>query len=149
MKELAMAGVLAVAAIVALPAETRADWRVGGVVVVGRDDWRGRSDAHAFRYGYERGWREGSQEGHNDGRRNRDPRFWRESDFRDGDEGYRRWMGSKSDYVSGFRRGYEAAYRKAYASARPHWRDRDRRGREPRYGERDWRDDDRDRDDRR
>lgn len=136
MKELAMAGLLAAAALVALPAETRADWRFGGGVVVGRDEWRGR-DGNAFRYGYERGWREGSEEGHNDGRKNRDPRFWRDSDYRDGDEGYKRWMGPKYEYVAGFRRGYESGYRKAYASARPRWRDSDRWGREPR---RDWRD---------
>jgi hypothetical protein len=137
MKRLWMAGLLAAgtAAALALPAESRADWRVS--VGVGADYGRGfRGGNPAFRYGYDRGWREGSEEGRNDGRRHRDPRFWREGEYRDGDKGYKRWMGPRGDYAAGFRQGYEAGYRRAYASFRPGWRDR--RGYDDRgYDERD------------
>jgi hypothetical protein len=163
MKRLAMAGAMVVAAVSALPAESRADWRVSaGVVVVGHDDGPRRSGP-AFRYGYDRGWRDGSEEGHSDGRRSRDFRFWREGDYRHGDRGYKRWMGPKWDYVAGYRQGYESGYRRAYAAARPGWRHRvwprgeyegyrrsgedwrrDRDGRDDRdrrRDDRDWRDD--------
>ena len=139
MKRLWIAGMLVAGAAAALPAESRADWRVS--VGVAADYGRGhRGDGPAFRYGYDRGWREGSEEGHNDGRRRRDPRFWREGEYRDGDRGYKRWMGPRWDFTAGFRQGYEAGYRRAYAGARPGWRggDRDR-----------YRSDDRYRDDRR
>jgi hypothetical protein len=111
MKRLTMAGVLALAAVAALPLPARAA------------DWRDASSA--FRYGYDRGWRDGTEEGHRDGRRARDPRYWREDDFRDADSAYRRWMGPRVDYVKGYREGYGKGYRRAYAAARPEWRDRD------------------------
>jgi hypothetical protein len=98
----------------------------------------GRQGGPAYRYGYDRGWREGSDEGRNDGRKHRDPRYWREGEYRDGDKGYKGWMGPKWDYVAGFRQGYQAGYRRAYAAFRPGWRDDDRN----RYGDR-YRDDDR------
>ena len=124
MKRLAMVGVLAVAAAAALPAESRADVRVGVVVV--RADHRGSSSAQ--RYGYDRGWKEGAREGRSDARRGRDARYWREGDFRDADSGYRHWMGPHSAYVNGYRQGYAAGYRHEYAASRPGWRDRrDRR----------------------
>jgi hypothetical protein len=147
MKGLAMAGVLAVAALTALPREARAaDWGVR--VVIGaddrgghRDDWRGTTSA--LRYGFDRGWREGTEEGHRDGRRLRDRRFWREGDFRHADSGYRGWMGSRRDYQEGYRKGYSAGYRRAYAAARPDGRDRDwdrdRRYGSAREGDDDWR----------
>ncbi len=131
MTRLAMAGLLTAAVAVALPANARAaDVRVfGQVVLADRDDGRYRGDwrgaGPAFRYGYDRGWREGSDEGFKDGRRNHDPRYWREGNFRDGDRGYKGWMGPKWDYVKGYREGYAAGYRRSYASARPGWRDRD------------------------
>jgi len=155
MKRLALAGLLMVAGIAALPTNARADLRVsGGVVIAGRDDrgyrgdWRGVGPA--FRYGYDRGWREGSDEGYRDGRRSRDPRYWREGEFRDADRGYKRWMGPRFEYARGFREGYQAGYRRAYAASRPAWRDGDRWGRDRydgRYDRRNdrYRDDDRDR----
>jgi hypothetical protein len=91
---------------------------------------RARGAAARLPPGYDRGWREGSEEGHRDGRRSRDPRFWREGDYRDADDGYKRWMGPRWDYSAGFRQGYEAGYRRAYAAARPGWRDWGRRDRE-------------------
>jgi hypothetical protein len=93
-----------------------------------RDRDYGR-EGPAFRYGFDRGWREGSEEGGKDGRRGKDPRYWRESEFRDADRGYKRWMGPRRDYSSGFREGYRDGYRRAYAASRPGWR-----GRWERYG---------------
>jgi len=129
-----------VVAAAGLAREARADWHVGGVLVISSDrggyDGRdnrgygryeerdGRRQGPAFRYGFDRGWREGSEEGHRDGRRSRDPRYWRESEFRHADRGYKGWMGPRWDYANGFREGYRAAYRRAYASARPSWRGR-------------------------
>ena len=134
------AAVVTVAAAAGLAREARADWRVGGEVVIRTDrDYRGydghsddrygRQQAPAFRYGFDRGWREGSEEGLRDGRRSHDPRYWRESEFRNACRGYKGWMGPREDYSSGFREGYRAGYRRAYASARPGWR-----GRWERYG---------------
>ncbi len=132
MRALAMAGLLTAGAALALPVNARAaDVRVFGQVLVAdrddgryyRGDWRGAGPA--FRYGYDRGWREGSDEGYKDGRHNHDPRYWREGSFHDGDRGYKHWMGAKREYVSGYREGYAAGYRRAYASARPGSRDRD------------------------
>ena len=132
MKRLWIAGMLVAGAVAALPVEARADWRVSVGVVA--DYGRGhRGDGPAFRYGYDRGWREGSEEGHNDGRRRRDPRFWREGEYRDGDHGYKRWMGPRWDYTAGFRQGYEAGYRRAYAASRPGGRGR---GDDRRYDDR-------------
>jgi hypothetical protein len=142
-----MAGVLVVAGVALQPVDAGADVHVsGGVVITDRTDggYRGgyRGDGPAFRYGYDRGWREGSEEGRHDGRKRRDPRYWREGEFRDGDRGYRGWMGPRWDFVRGFREGYEAGYRRAYAASRPGWygggRERWGRGR---YDERYRRDD--------
>jgi hypothetical protein len=122
MKRLWIAGLLVAGAALALPADSRADWRDSPGVAA--DYGRGvRSGGPAFRYGYDRGWREGSEEGRNDCRKRRDPRFWREGEYRDADKGYKRWMGPRWDYAAGFRRGYEAGYRRAYAAFRPGWRD--------------------------
>jgi hypothetical protein len=131
MKRLWIAGMVVAGAALAFPVESRADWRAW--VGVERDaGYRrsSRSAGPAFRYGYDRGWREGSEEGRSDGRRSRDPRFWREGEYRDGDRGYKHWMGPRWDYTAGFRAGYEAGYRRAYAAARPGWRDRRDNGRE-------------------
>jgi hypothetical protein len=129
MKRLLFASVVLAGAAAVLPAEPRADWRgpSGARVDFGRGF---RSGGPAFRYGYDRGWREGSDEGHRDGRRRRDPRYWREGEYRDADRGYKRWMGPRWDYAAGFREGYEAGYRRAYAAVCPGGRDRGR-GRYP------------------
>jgi flagellar biosynthesis/type III secretory pathway protein FliH len=83
----------------------------------GRHDWR--SVGPAFRHGFDRGWRDGTEEGLRDGRRRRDPRYWRERDYRNADAGYKRWMGRRSRYEAGYREGYAAAYQRAYKTARP------------------------------
>jgi hypothetical protein len=124
MKRLWIAGMVVAGAALALPAESRADWRVLlGIRVGDGYDHGTRREGPAFRYGYDRGWREGTEEGHHDGRRSRDPRFWREGEYRDADRGYKGWMGPRWDYAAGFRAGYEAGYRRAYAAARPGWHD--------------------------
>jgi hypothetical protein len=127
MKRLWIAGIVVAGAALAFPVASRGEGRAS--VGMDRDYGYGRgprSGGPAFRYGYDRGWREGSEEGRSDGRRSRDPRFWREGEFRDGDRGYKGWMGPRWDYAAGFRAGYEAGYRRAYASSRPGWRDRGR-----------------------
>jgi hypothetical protein len=131
MKRLWIVGLLVASAAVATPKPASADWRV--VIGVGQD--RGeRGSGPAYRYGYDRGWREGSEEGYSDGKHRRDPRFWRDGEFRDGDRGYKGWMGPRWEYASEFRQGYEAGYRRAFASARPGWHDRDRYDDHGRYG---------------
>lgn len=124
----ALAGWLGTAVVAAetvtAPAAARADAPLGGTVVVeiGRADrgWpAAEGRAPAFRYGFDRGWREGSEEGHRDGRRRRDPRCWRHDELPDSDRGYRGWMGPRRDYLAGFRDGFRAGYRRAYAAARP------------------------------
>ena len=129
MKRLWIAGMVVAGAFLAPPAESRAEW--AGSVGAARYDGYGRGSRNggpAFRYGYDRGWREGSEEGRSDGRRSRDPRFWREGEYRDGDRGYKGWMGPRWDYTAGFRAGYEAGYRRAYAASRPRWRHHGREG---------------------
>src|SRR5437867_2069428 len=125
----------------AAPAVAKAETHVGiGIVLGGRYDAR-----DAFRYGLERGRAEGAEHGYKDGRRCRDFNFWHDSEYRDGDRGYRRWMGPRWDYAAGYRQGYAAGYRQAYASARPGWRDRNDRDRDDdryrgdRRYDRDWR----------
>jgi hypothetical protein len=149
MKALVAAGMVMVAGLTALPAKAQAGVRVsGGVVITSREDrgypgggYRGdgRGTGPAFRYGYDRGWREGSDEGSHDGRRNRDPRFWREDDFRNADRGYRHWMGPRFEYAQGYREGYRMGYRRAYAACRPGWRGREGWDRDGSYGPRDGR----------
>ena len=95
-------GVLATAGAAALPVEARAEvWRY----------------ADPYRLGYDNGLREGAEHGYRDGQRGRDFNFWHAAEYRYG-EGYRAWMGPRSQYVAGFRRGYEQAYRRAYNAGR-------------------------------
>src|SRR2546425_12814707 len=101
--------------VLAAPAAAKAEPHVGiGIVVGGRYDSR-----DAFRYGLERGRREGAEHGYRDGRRNRGFDFWRDSEYRDGDRGYKRWMGPRGDYAAGYRRGVAMAHPQAYAPSRP------------------------------
>jgi len=125
MRPLAMSAALAIAAVAALP-EARADVRVG--VAIGAHDERGtwRDAGRAFRYGFDRGWRDGSESGHRDARRSRGPQLRRHDDFRDADNSYRGWMGSRRDFSAGYREGFAGGYKRAYVAARPSWRDRAR-----------------------
>jgi hypothetical protein len=147
MKRLWVVGLVVGGAALAVPAPSPAEWHA--TVGVGSRYDRGhgpgygpgyRDGGPAYRYGYDRGWREGSEEGRNDCRKRRDPRFWREGEFRDGDKGYKGWMGAKRDYVVGFRRGYEAGYRRAFAAFGGGGRGYDDRYRsDDRYRDDDWR----------
>lgn len=138
---LVWSGVLAAGVVAAVPAAVRAEPGVGITVFV--NGGYGHDTRGAFRYGFERGRYEGAERGYRDGRHGRDRDFRRDSWYRGGDRGYRGGMGSRSDYAAGYRQGYEAAYRRACASARSGGRDRDTR-----YGY-DRRDDDRYRSDQR
>lgn len=119
-------GVLALVVLATSPAAAKADSLFGIGIVVGGG--HGRYDARdAYHHGFERGRADGAEHGYKDGRKCRDFNFWHHSEYRDGDRGYRRWMGPRWDYVAGYRRGYESGYRRAYASARPGWHDRNAR----------------------
>ena len=110
----------------AAPVVASAETHVGiGILLGGRYDSR-----DAFRYGLERGRAEGAEHGCNDARRGRDFNFWHDSGYRDGDRGYKHWMGPRWDYAAGYRRGYAMGYRQAYGSERAGWRDRNDRYRE-------------------
>jgi len=79
--------------------------------------------APAYRYGFDRGWREGSENGHRDGRSGRDSKDV-PKEVRDTDRGYDSWMGARGHYVAGYREGYAAGYRRAYTAARPDRKER-------------------------
>lgn len=116
------AGVLAGASVFVLPASSHADTRIGIGVVLGSDHRdHGRYDRRyrdTFRIGFDRGYQEGVRHGAKDGRRHDDYNFWHDRRYRKGDSGYRRDFGPKHEYVAGYRRGYEQAYRGAYTSVR-------------------------------
>lgn len=113
-------GVLVLAGLLTAPAVARADTHVGIGIVVGGGH---RDSRGAFQAGFDRGRAEGAERGYRDGRRGRVANFWHDSAYRDADRGYRGWMGPRWDYEAGYRRGFEAGYRQACASARQGWRD--------------------------
>jgi hypothetical protein len=130
MKILGMTAALAAAAFLAVPTESRADVRVGVRIGDGYD--YNRSNRNTWRTGYDRGLEDGRREGFKDVRRHERFSFWDEGRYRDGDAGYRGWMGPRYQYVSGYRRGFEEGYRSGYRSYgdyrdRRYGDDRDRR----------------------
>jgi hypothetical protein len=153
MKVTWMAGILAAATGLALPARSEAGARIGiGIMVGDRGyDRYGYGDRGAyvntFDVGYNRGYHDGLNRGRHDGEHNDRFDFWRERCYRNGDAGYRREFGPKYEYVNGYRRGYEEGYRRAYRQTRFDYRGDYHRG----YGDDRYRDDgyrDRYRDDR-
>jgi len=104
-----------------------------------------RYDAYSGRIGYDNGYEDGLKRGRHDGDRGDRFDVTRDSKFRDGDHGYKRQYGPRSEYVRAYRAGYERGYRDGfapYASARGRSRDgyygrdgygRDGYGRDP-YG---------------
>ncbi len=122
-------GLLVSAAALAVPAKAAAGVHVDvGFALVGRPLYAGDSgyrSRDAGRYGFERGYREGTDEGYADGRKGRRFDFVRDGDFRDADDGYKGWMGSRHGYANGFQRGFAEGYRRAFEQGR-----RDRRGRD-------------------
>jgi hypothetical protein len=145
MKLTAMAAGLVVAGLLAAPTESQAGVRVAiGVVLGAPAHHDSRYDGYArdtYRHGYDRGFDEGQRRGVKDARHHHAFEHSRDGAFRDGDRGYKGWMGPRSVYADGYRAGYEAGYRSGYSRFAPgyrddgRWRDRD-----------DWR---HDRDDRR
>ena len=135
-------GLLVSASTLAVPQQAAAGVRVdvgiglmGRPLYVGDNGYRSRD---AGRYGFERGHREGTDQGYEDGRKGRRFDYVRDGDYRDADDGYKGWMGSRHAYANGFQRGFAEGYRRAFEQGR-----RDRRGRDDRRGY-----DDRDRRDR-
>ena len=148
------AGAMALAAFGAAPREAQAGTRLGVEIAFGRGYTHG-SDDYAYRAGYERGYRDGFGRGASDADQRRDTDFDRDKHYRCADAGYGDDYGPKSVYQTGYRRGYELAYREGYTS---HRRDQDeyyhRRWNDRRDGDRpldrryDRERDDHDRDDR-
>jgi len=114
--------------------------RAGRPLYVGDSGYRSRD---AGRYGFERGYREGADEGYADGRKGRRFDFVSDGDFRDADDGYKGWMGSRHVYANGFQRGFAEGYRRAFEQGRRERRahDAERRG----HNDHDYRGDDHDR----
>jgi hypothetical protein len=103
------------------PGDARAETRVGLSIQLGGGHRPGYGHGYApdtFRLGYSRGYQDGYNEGLDDGRDDDRFEFWREGRYRDGDSGYKGHFGPKHLYVQGYRRGYESAYRRAYALGR-------------------------------
>jgi hypothetical protein len=116
---------LVIVALAVQPALSHAQDRpVPAPGAVGQDHRLGRVAGPAYRYGFDRGWRDGSECGHKDGRRGRGINDWPRGEPRAAERGYGPWMGPRSDYVAGYRHGYVAGYRRAYMAARPGRRER-------------------------
>ncbi len=116
------AGLLAPALTVAAPAAAGADVHVGVGLHVGGSGYYRHRPPDTFRYGYDRGFHEGTREGDRDARRHERFGFWDERRYRDSDRGYKRWMGPRWEYATGYRRGFEEGYRRAYFR-HDDWRD--------------------------
>jgi len=69
----------------------------------------------AGRVAYDRGFEDGYHEGQKDGRHGDRFGFWDEGRYRDGDHGYNRRYGSRYEYTSVYRRGFEQGYRRAFS----------------------------------
>lgn len=79
------------------------------------DQWgTGGAQGYAYREGYDRGLRAGEE----DSRRNQSFNFTDESDYRNGDAGYRSQYGNRTLYRDDFRRGYSEGYRLGYSRYR-------------------------------
>jgi hypothetical protein len=109
MKSLAATGLLTVS-MLAITAPAHA-----GVNIGIRVD-RGSRYYDAGRVAFDRGYEDGYREGQKDGRKGDRYGFWDEGRYRDGDHGYNRRYGSRWEYSSVYRRGFEEGYRRAYSS---------------------------------
>jgi hypothetical protein len=129
---------LGVTTSLALPTPSHADVRVGiGVQLGGRDHYRG-GYRDTFRFGYDRGFEDGYKHGGKDSHHDKDYNFRHDKRYRNGDSGYKGWMGSRWEYANGYRRGYEEGYRRSYERFDRY--DRDHRGGGYGYGRYDDRD---------
>jgi hypothetical protein len=113
------AGALA-AALLGLPSPSQAGVRVGVGILVGHgygyDNGYGWRHQDTYRVGYDRGFQDGLANGLTEAKRGERFDFWNDHAYRCGDVGYYRRLGSRGEYVSGYRGGYEVGYRKAYGS---------------------------------
>jgi hypothetical protein len=112
------AGALA-AALLGVPSPSQAGVRLGVGILVGHPQgWR---HVDTYRVGYDRGFQEGLEHGLVDAKRGASFNFWHDNSYRCGDAGYYHALGSRGEYVAGYRGGYEVGYRKAYASFGRHY----------------------------
>jgi len=123
MKVTWMAGLLAAAGGLALPAPSEAGTQIGIGITVGsdhhRDHRRGRRDyVDTFRMGYGRGYEDGIESGRRDVRRHDRFDFRHDKRYRKGDHGYKRQFGPRQEYCDGYRSGFEEGYRRAFAVVR-------------------------------
>ncbi len=102
-----------------------------------------RYEAYANRIGFDNGYEDGLRRGRHDGDRGDRFDLARDSRYRDGDHGYRRSYGPRSDYVRSYRSGYAQGYRDGFApfrygrrgyGARDGYYGRDGDGRDGYYG---------------
>jgi hypothetical protein len=129
-------GLMATTAAAAVPTEAAAGVNVAVGISVGTPvlaSQAGHGGRDASRFGFDRGYREGAENGYADGRKGRRFEIWHDGDYRDADDGFKGWMGSRREYERSFRRGFETGYRRAFAEGA-----RDRRDRRERYDQ-DWR----------
>ena len=78
-------------------------------------DYRDRDDARFVdRIAFDNGYRDGVRDGNRDERRNERFAYRDERNYRDANNGYRREYGSRWEYASAYRRGFERGYRRAY-----------------------------------
>ena len=129
-------GLMATTAVAAVPTEAAAGVNVavgvsvGTPVLVAQTGYGGRD---VSRFGFDRGYREGAENGYQDGRKGRRFEIRHDGDYRDADDGFKGWMGSRRAYEHSFRRGFEAGYRRAFSEGQRErysnrWRDYNGRG---------------------
>lgn len=84
---------------------------------------------------YNEGFERGSRAGGDDGRTNREFNYQNRSDYRNGDQGWRREYGDRDRWRIDFRLGFEFGYRESYGRYRPGYGGyNDRYGRDGNYG---------------
>ena len=122
MKQRIIAAAIALGALTAA-APAQADVRVGIQIGPSRGGYNDRGRFDARRIAFDNGYRDGLREGNRDDRRDDRYSYRDERRYREGDAGYRREYGSRYEYASAYRRGFEDGYRQGYANRR-----NDRRG---------------------
>jgi hypothetical protein len=101
-----------------VPAEA-ADVRVG--IQIGQPGYRDHRNYRRYnveRIAYDNGYRDGLREGNRDDRRDDRYSYRDERAYREADNGYRRDYGSRWEYASSYRQGFEAGYRRGYDDRR-------------------------------
>ena len=90
-----------------------------------RDDYYYRGHDEAREHGYKSGYRDGFDKGQYDAQRGH--RFKFKNDDWEDSRGFEHWMGSKGRYKQAYRDGYEQGYRRAFGQYNYNdgYRDRD------------------------